>query len=843
MIEIQNKLDTIGILYVISLLIFRMSLFIPESFIFILPLRAISGLIVLFLIPGSLLASYYLPQSFQNIGIYFIVGLVITLFEIQIVFLASLFLSVHEQLVSWLIIASVVIVFIYFIKHLKNDSKLFNRIALGLDRTLLSIVLFAIAIRLLVSFLAPYSIAPDASFYSDFARRILDGNFNSLILNDAAAYNLWNGVQYAAHHGFTYVTALSFILVPPTLSGPSFILIVVGSVLVILAGTLAKVYFSEKAALWISMIVALHPLYIFHSVFAYGPEITTLLFLVFLFLLIHQGEFESSRTRFLAGILLALLDVIWYPNFMIGCLVLPLVIYGLKFYKSTDGLLFTFSMLLVIIARLLFTSILVFLLLWITIFTLPFIGKLLKGTTQYMKFIPLYFGVFITSIFWKFPVQYISSLQPGGVPETSPFVDIILAQIPLEVIERFILFAGFHLSIGILILLLLVLLKREWTQNIGTLFLMSLISMVGTLKIFGHFTKETLTISYLYSDSRFFLFSTMMLIIASGVLISKIDFPSFQSITKQQFRIDKKQKKSLIVFSLIIIGFLPGYIGLPSGTSLTNIEARYGWTMMDEFIVPIGNEDSIFLVDRAREFSWFTGRKSVVLELSQVNLDIFNAGSQLMAISNRFNASYLLIDEYTIARWGVYEYLITNSITIGNTMILDSSKAIEQQFNNITDSIGTLELVCQSQTNDFGSYSRIYQFSNNSFIHFSNENLLESGWSASNGGSISNSSGEVRLTVGPGAYYTNTWRPLGPDLNLDIDSGYLIFAFEDAGATIARIEIYDSEGSLISYAAQVNDELYYCPFGEVEIGDIRIVVEGNPGDSVIIKSIAAWEAI
>ncbi len=843
MMEIQNKLYTLGVLYVISLLIFSLSLFVPESFIFILPLRAISGLIVLFLIPGSLLASYYLPQSFQNIGIYFLVGLVITLFEINIVFLTSLLLSVHEQLVGWLIIASVVIVSIYLILHSKNDNKLFNRITLGLNRTLLCIVLFAIAIRLLVSFLAPYSIAPDASFYSDYARGILDGTFNSLVLNDAAAYDLWNGVQYAAHHGFTYITALSFILIPPTLSGPSFILIVIGTVLVILAGTLAKVYFSENVALWISMIVALHPLYIFHSAFAYGPEITTLLFLIFIFLLINQGDFDSNITRFVAGILLALIDVIWYPNFLIGCLVLPLAIYRLKFYRSSDGLLFTFSMLLVIITRLLFTSVLVFLLLWITIFLIPFIGKLLKGTTQYLKFIPLYLGIFSVTIFWKFPVQFISSLQPGGVPETSPILDIIFAQIPPEILIRFSLFIGFHLSLGLLILLLVALFKREWSQDIGTLFLMSLISMVGTLKIFGHFTKDTLLIDYLYSDSRYFLFSTLMLILASGGLIAKLDFPSFQSIMKQQFRIDKKQRTSLIVFLLIFIGFLPGYLGFQSGANLIEIEARYGWTMIDEFIVLIGDEESIFLVDRAREFSWFTNRKSVPMALSQVNLDLFDAGTQIMALSHRFNASYLLIDGYTIAHWGVFEYLITNPITIGKTIILDSSKAIEQRFNNITDSIGTLKLVCQSQSNDYGSYSRIYQFSNDSFIHRSNENLLESGWSASNGGSISNSSGEIRLTVGPEAYYTNTWRPLGPDLNLEIDSGYLVFAFEDAGAIIARIEIYDREGSLISYAERVNDELYYSPFGEVEIGDIRIVIEGNPGDSTIIKSIAAWEVI
>ena len=720
MMEIQNKLHTIGILYVIFLLIFGISLLVPESFILLLPLRAISGLIILFLIPGSLIASYYLPESFQNIGIYFLVGLVITLFEINIVFLASLLLSVHEQLVGWLIIASVVIVSISLIQHSKNDSKLFNRIALGLDRTLLCIVLFAIVIRLLVSFLAPSSIAPDASFYSDYARGILDGNFNSLILNDDAAYDLWNGVQYAAHHGFTYVTALSFILIPPTLSGPSFILIVLGTVLVILAGTLAKGYFSENVALWISVIVALNPLYIFHSVFAYGPEITSLLFLIFLFLLLRQGEFDSSRTRFVAGTLLALIDVIWYPNFMIGCLVLPLVIYGLKFYRSSDGLLFTFSMLLVIITRLLFTSVLVFLLLWITIFLIPFIGKLLKGTTQYLKFIPLYCGIFSVTISWKFPVPFISSLQPGGVPETSPILDIIFAQIPPEILLRFSLFIGFHLSLGLLILLLVAFFKREWSHDIGALFLMSLISMVGTLKIFGHFTKDTLLIDYLYSDSRYFLFSTLMLILASGGLIAKLDFPSFQSIMKQQFRIDKKQRTSLIVFSLIFIGFLPGYLGFQSGANLIEIESRYGWTMIDEFIVLIGDEDSIFLVDRAREFSWFTNRKSVPMALSQVNLDLFDAGTQIMALSHRFNASYLLIDGYTIAHWGVFEYLITNPITIGKTIILDSSKAIEQRFNNITDSIGTLNLVCQSQTNDFGSYSRIYQFSNSSFIHRSN---------------------------------------------------------------------------------------------------------------------------
>ena len=96
------------------------------------------------------------------------------------------------------------------------------------------------------------------------------------------------------------------------------------------------------------------------------------------------------------------------------------------------------------------------------------------------------------------------------------------------------------------------------------------------------------------------------------------------------------------------------------------------------------------------------------------------------------------------------------------------------------------------------------------------------------------------MTVGPGATYTNTWRSSGPDLNLEVNGGYLLFDVEDAGARITRIEILDDNGFHFANAEKTTDGLYYCPLGEIAIGDIRIVIEGNAGDFVIIKSISAW---
>ena len=46
---------------------------------------------------------------------------------------------------------------------------------------------------------------------------------------------------------------------------------------------------------------------------------------------------------------------------------------------------------------------------------------------------------------------------------------------------------------------------------------------------------------------------------------------------------------------------------------------------------------------------------------------------------------------------------------------------------------------------------------------------------------------------------------------------------------------------LLRHAESLGSNLYYCPLGEVTIGDIRIVIEGSSGESIIVRSISVWQ--
>jgi len=119
--------------------------------------------------------------------------------------------------------------------------------------------------------------------------------------------------------------------------------------------------------------------------------------------------------------------------------------------------------------------------------------------------------------------------------------------------------------------------------------------------------------------------------------------------------------------------------------------------------------------------------------------------------------------------------------------------------------------------------------------------ILNGEWNASNEGYLTNTTEGIELSIGPGQYYTNTWRPSGFDLDMDVPNGFITLNLESIGAEIVRISFWDDNGVLLRYGQKLNDTLYYANFGNITIGDIRIVIEGIPGSSILIKSVLIWE--
>jgi hypothetical protein len=766
--------------------------------------------------------------------------------------------------------------------------------------------------------LAQESIAPDASLYADYARGIIEGNFQSSVLNDGSVNALGSNVDYLTHQAFTYVFAVSWLLLPPTTSGPTLLLALIGVALLFPTHSIVSRFFGPSAALCAAFIVAVHPIFVFHSSVAYGPEITSLLFIVCGILFLVEGRNSNPKVLLAAGLLTGLTEVIWYANFYVICVTLPVVLILLKMLDRSQSLAFSAMMLLVILASAMYQTIVVFFVSWTILFTFLAVTQWFKPGLGFQRVTPFFIGIASVTFLWSWPLEMAvsysaSASTPEGViasisvlymstiaflsfwitllavielvrknristPSQKAVITLVgaaavlmlwiwLSRIaalssnpssprtvfgtlalaivsPLSVpfLLSFVSFLFFHITPVLLCLIPLALIRGRNRSTAFAFLATGLLAAGGTLKVLS-IVSGSLGSEYLFSDSRFFLFVILMCIISLGGCFAKLatSIDGGGSLFDAKLHMIRRQWKCILVFSLIIVGFVPSYLAMPSGLAFVNMEERYAWSGLPNIVNQLGDDNTIFLVERAREFSWFTGRESATLKLSNVSLRYTNASQELLSLAAHFSTDYLIVDGYTVARWKTLDFLLRGSISLGTSVILGNSEIVEASNSGNTFSSPALTLIGKTQPNAFDDYSRVFRFDTSVFSRSWNESVLDVGWDASNGGSIVNASGEVRLTIGTGQTFANTWRPDGFDLNLAVNSGFLLFDLEEISATVVRIEVWGDTGTLLRYGESLGSNLYYCPLGEVTIGDIRIVIEGSSGESIIVRSISVWQ--
>ena len=842
-----KHLTTISLFQICLILIYVIS-YLFEGLFLISILRFASGFLSILLFPGIIVANIILDDEHKSLPISLIIGIVLQILLVQALYLCTIAFGIQIPLFLWSSVNTMVVFSfcIIWTWHIDSHATLHSATRLDMNKPILIIVGLGFVLRIALWFIAEGSIAPDAALYADFARSIMEGNFTSSVIGDISVNLVSDNIAYLSHHTFTYIFAISWLLAVPTVSGPTIILVIIGTLLIYPTYKITKHFFGEQAATWVSLIVAIHPLFIFHSAVAYGPEIVSLLLVMVVGLLLLNGTETSPKSLILAGILIGLIEAIWYSNFYLICMIalaIPIITVA---RGNSHQYLFLGFLVIALLAKIFYLYLLLFLSLWILLLVSIVVIHRLKPSLMLSKAIPFYLAILSCTLIFRLPNQVraliTSSSKPGlGANPASYLVDIPGL---VDTTIRFLAFLAFYLTPTLIIVLLVSFVRGRYRKEVTAFTLFGLIASIGTVFAFSKISGSLQPL-YIFSDSRFFMFITILMIIASGAFFSNLDILSanMSGSNTSGKKLLKHNWKSICVLAILGISMVPGYLAMPWGMASIDIEERYAWDGLPTIINPIGNSDSRFIVDRAREFSWFTGRNSVVLDLTDFHLGEINASRELLTLLRDSNASYILIDDYTIARWGVFEYLLRDPIAVGHSTILDHSAVIAQRQNNFTNPIYSCTLVGQTQPNFLGIVSRVYQFSNDSYFRSNNIQLIDAGWAASNEGLISNSSGEIHLTVGPGATYTNTWRPNGPNLGLEVNGGYLLFDIEDAGARIVQIEILNNNGALAAYAEKSIDGIYYCPLGDIEIGDIRIVIEGNPGDSVIIKSISAWEVV
>lgn len=795
-----------------------------------------AGLVSILLLPGIVASRILIPLKYQNLGTSVFLGLVIQMLLMQLRFLLSFFYFATPPIKIWVFGGNLFLLVLgATVLQLKNDYGCLKtpiRFNYGWQFAILLAV--SLILRFVLLSQVQGSISPDSALYADFARQLVNGKYDSLVLNDSAVVELREGFDYMAHHAFTYVFALSYLLIEPSTSGPIFILVVIGVSVLFPIFEIGKDLFGERAALWICGLVSVHPLFVFHSVVGYGPEITSLLYVLYAVLLLRD-ERSTILSLVMAGVLVGLVDVTWYANFYIICFMLPVAAILQHFWSGKQNMRFVLLLPIVLIARLYYLNAPIFMLLWAAIFSLILLGR---GTLDWeiQKPVSFYAALLIMTVVFRFPLQIVSESIPSGIRnlEAPSFLSALLVTDWTGKMLQFMFFLTWHLGPVILIILISTLIATRNKNTIG-LSILGMVVAFGTFVVLGTI-PESLKIIYFYSDSRFFILAVLLFIFAAGEFFRRL------SATHQIHipRIGQLRRGTVAVLTLsaIVIGFIPAYQMYPSGLSLIHMEDRYGWDGFQAIVEDLGDEDSIFLANRVREFSWLTGRKCVFLAFTDTALPNSNATSEIMSLTGEFSVDFLIIDMYTTTRWQTLIFLLHQSMEIGDSVLLNGSIIPECVGEGTFGPVQSLTLVVQNEPNDAGRFSRIFKVDESYFSLNQSISVVDPGWEASDNGEILNQSDNAQVIIGAEASQTIIHRDVS--LNLLPETGFILFSIDEIDANVTSIEMLSDNNSLIGHGERIAEGLFICYHGEELINDIRITVEGEAGESVVIESISFW---
>ena len=789
------------------------------------------------LFPGVILSSIILPKRQNGLWSSILFGIVFAVAQVHILFIIVLVIGFDIALVHYILISTTLFMVLGALGSRSAESITLKQSFKVPSQNMAIILMFGLAIRLALMIVASNSIAPDASLYSDYARSIVQGTFNSSVLGDGAVFSLRNNVDFLAHQGITYIFAISWLLLEPVTSGPNLILVIIGMNLILIGFNLTRRFFGNWPALFVAGILAFHPLFVFHSVVAYGPEVASLLFVASAIFLYGMGQCDRIKMGLVIGILIGLVDVIWAVNYYIICLVFPLIVGFKQGFRNINtlfaGILF---IVLLLVKMVLLNPFIV--MLTIVVVSCPLIKSFFRN--RLLSILSIFYASMGVILAWRLPAILVSLLgAPSTPPERESIIQAIGASLNPVILVRFPLFMLFHISLAIVCIVAIILFKRMGQFSL-ILTISAFIAAVGTLKVLGSFSEDVLTISYIYSDSRFFLFSTFMIIIASA--------PFFQNLLSGIFAeaaygpskwMLKWHKKPVLAILCISISFIPGYVAYPMGLELVNIENRYGWQSIAEIMTGIGDEYSIFLVDRARELAWITNRNTATMRLSAKWLPNSNASREILALVEQYGADHIVIDDYFLKRWLTLKYLLRDPIKLGNSVPIDIETLASHLDQNSTELIQSLTLVGSTCPNKYGRYAHIFGLDWAKYNRVQTINLALAGWEATRGGSISSTAEGVYIMVGGGGY-TNTQRTEESNLDLKVHDGFISFSIIESNASLARIGIYNDLGVLLGYAQSMGDNKYIFLCGEITIGDIRMVVEGLAGTAILVKDISIW---
>jgi hypothetical protein len=259
---------------------------------------------------------------------------------------------------------------------------------------------------------------------------------------------------------------------------------------------------------------------------------------------------------------------------------------------------------------------------------------------------------------------------------------------------------------------------------------------------------------------------------------------------------------------------------------------------LPEIVAPLGDDETVFLINRVREFAWFTERQGALLAFSETALPSANATVELMQLKNELHTDYLIIDDYTTTRWQTLVFLLHQSMHQGDVMLLDTSIISDQSGDSSFGPAPSLTLVAENEPNEFGRFCRIFSFNQRYFSMSQSISVLDTGWTATNNGGILNQSGRAQIVIGSESSQTILHNEF--NLNLILETGFILIYVEETDAIVDSIEIVSGSDNSLELANRIGNGLFIYYHGELTINDIRITVMGEAGTSILVDSLSCW---
>jgi len=807
------------------------------------------GILWLVFLPGLAVARFFVPARFNSLSLVLLLGVISTSFVTQISFLLVLLFRLYlHPLFLLLAFNSVVLLLMVWKSPSIEPPSIAPIYDLCTKNKWFLLFLIGLALRIVLVITGTSAIAPDASLYSDYARNLLSGRFQTNVLNDGRIYYLWNGVQYCFHQGFVYITALSFLVTLPWPSGPVPLLLTFGAILVLVVYEFTESLFGSGPARIAAALTWTLPIFVFHSVFAYGPELVSTVFLLKALQILLENHGQHVRLGFVAGLMFGFSDLVWSPNFLLFSAAFSLFFLFAKNITMRQFVNLGIIMSLIVVSRVFYLYVDVFAVsLVLTILLLT--SMVWRKTARDSHGITMFFlTIMILELIWRGSIQVVYSKSvflnfasaSALLQAPNPPIDIFSTQITFEIIVRFFFFLSVHLTPVLLMALAASLFVGECKKRIVGCLSIIAIGSVGTLFLFAALSsfKETLTLDYLFSDSRFFLsLVSVSMPVVSYTLYGffERDYSEMMAISFGRRLLYGKNFKIVVVLSTIICLLFP-YSQVPLGVSTITPELRYGWVNFPESVVEVATPTDVIICDRATEMAWLTGLRTVY-PLFSVGDTLPSSLERLMSLFSQYHANHFVMDSYTLARWKTLGELLYVPLSVGGAIPIGIEMLDESASSMLLPS---LVLEVQTSANVNGDYARLYGLSTVNYSRCADINLLSSEWAVSSG-YIANQSGKPLITIGEGSNYTNTWRPNGFDLGLAGESGFVLIEIHELSAHVTRIEFYDSDGLCLGNAARLSSTLFFFILGSSTLGDIRIVVEGDASESVLVDSISIWD--